>query len=142
MIAPYFADTNVLVYAYDLDEPAKRGRARQIMSELGLRGDLGISTQVLKEFYAVTTRRLRRPLSPDQAARAVAALAEYPVVVEDVALIRRAITLSQGAGIAFWDSLIVEAARRAKARILYTEDLQHGRDFDGLMVENPFRELP
>ena len=40
MIAPYFADTNVLVYAYDLDEPAKRGRARQIMSELGLRGDL------------------------------------------------------------------------------------------------------
>lgn len=142
MIAPYFADTNVLVYAYDLDEPAKRGRARQIMSELGLRGNLGISTQVLKEFYAVTTRRLRRPLSPDQAARAVAALAEYPVVVEDVALIRRAITLSQGAGIAFWDSLIVEAARRAKASILYTEDLQHGRDFDGLMVENPFRELP
>ncbi len=142
MIAPYFADTNVLVYAYDLDEPAKRGRARQLMSESGLRGDLSISTQVLKEFYSVTTRRLRRPLSPDQAARAVAALAEYPVVVEDVALIRRAITLSQGAGIAFWDALIVEAARRAKARILYTEDLQHGRDFDGLVVENPFRELP
>ena len=142
MIAPYFADTNVLVYAYDLDEPAKRGRARQIMSELGLRGDLSISTQVLKEFYSVTTRRLRRPLTPDQAARAVAALAEYPVVVEDVALIRRAITLSQGAGIAFWDSLIVAAAHRAKARILYTEDLQHGRDFDGLVVENPFRELP
>lgn len=142
MIAPYFADTNVLVYAYDLDEPAKRGRARQIMSELGLRGDLSISTQVLKEFYSVTTRRLRRPLTPDQAARAVAALAEYPVVVEDVALIRRAITLSQGAGIAFWDSLIVAAAHRAKARILYTEDLQHGRDFDGLRVENPFREVP
>ena len=140
MIAPYFADTNILVYAYDLDEPAKRGRARQVMSELGLRGDLSISTQVLKEFYSVTTRRLRRPLTADQAARAVAALAEYPVVVEDVTLIRRAITLSQSAGIAFWDSLIVEAARRAKARILYTEDLQHGRDFDGLRVENPFRE--
>ncbi|WP_295456092.1 PIN domain-containing protein [uncultured Thiodictyon sp.] len=140
MIAPYFADTNVLVYAYDLDEPVKRSRARSLMGDLGLRGDLSISTQVLKEFYSVTTRRLRRPLSADQAARAVAALADYPVVVEDVALIRRAIALSHSAAIAFWDALIVEAARRAKARILYTEDLQHGRDFDGVTVDNPFRE--
>ncbi len=142
MIAPYFADTNVLVYAYDRDEPTKRTRARQIMSELGRSGDLGLSTQVLKEFYSVTTGRLRRPLTPEQASRAVAALAEYPVVVEDTALIRRAIALSQNADLAFWDALIVAAARRAKARILYTEDLQHGRDFDGLRVENPFREQP
>lgn len=142
MIAPYFADTNVLVYAYDRGAPAKRDQARQLMADLGSRGDLSVSTQVLKEFYWVTTHRLRHPLAPEQAARAVAALADYPVVVEDVTLIRRAIALSQEAGIAFWDALIVEAARRAKARILYTEDLQHGRDFDGVTVDNPFREQP
>lgn len=142
MIAPYFADTNVLVYAYDRDAPAKRERARSLMAELGLRGELGISTQVLKEFYWVTTRRLQRPLPPDQAARAVTALTHYPVVVEDVGLINGAISRSQSDCIAFWDALIVEAARRARARVLYSEDLQHGRDFDGVRVENPFTEQP
>ncbi|HYN77163.1 MAG TPA: PIN domain-containing protein [Lamprocystis sp. (in: g-proteobacteria)] len=142
MIAPYFADTNVLIYAYDRNAPAKRARARTIMSDLGTRGNLAISTQVLKEFYSVSTRRLARPLTPDQARRVVGALVMYPVVIEDIPLIQAAIELSQRDNISFWDALIVEAARRAKAKILYTEDLQDGRDFEGLKVENPFREQP
>jgi predicted nucleic acid-binding protein len=41
--------------------------------------------------------------------------------------------------VSFWDALIVEAARRAGARRLLTEDLQHGRRFGQVRVENPFR---
>ncbi|MBV5273672.1 MAG: hypothetical protein JZU52_08525 [Lamprocystis purpurea] len=32
--------------------------------------------------------------------------------------------------------------RRAKAHILYIEDLQSGRDSDGIKVEHPFRKQP
>jgi predicted nucleic acid-binding protein len=40
--------------------------------------------------------------------------------------------------IAWWDALVVEAALRAGAIRLATEDLQHGRIFDGtLAVWNP-----
>jgi predicted nucleic acid-binding protein len=43
--------------------------------------------------------------------------------------------------ISLWDALIVEAARRAGATTLLSEDLQHGMDFDGVVVENPFANL-
>jgi predicted nucleic acid-binding protein len=38
----------------------------------------------------------------------------------------------------FWDALIVEAASRAGATRLVTEDLQGGRELDGVRIENPF----
>lgn len=40
--------------------------------------------------------------------------------------------------ISWYDSLIVAAALEADCRILYTEDLQHGRQFDKMTVRNPF----
>ena len=38
----------------------------------------------------------------------------------------------------FWDALTVEAARRAGAARLVTEDLQAGRRFAGVLIDNPF----
>jgi len=142
MTVRHFADSNVFVYAYDKDAGVKRAQAMALIDRVGGAGELALSTQVLKEFYWVTTRRLNPPLTCAVAEMAVREFARYPLVVEDPPLILAAITRSRADQIAFWDALIVEAARRAKARVLYTEDLQHGRDFDGLMVENPFRELP
>ena len=52
-----------------------------------------------------------------------------------------AIDLHRLHGIAFWDALIVRAAKRAACRVLLSEDLQHGWSVDGLRVVNPFREL-
>ncbi|HEU0088568.1 MAG TPA: hypothetical protein VFQ77_13135 [Pseudonocardiaceae bacterium] len=46
---------------------------------------------------------------------------------------------SERHSINFWDALIVEAALRAGAVKLVTEDLQNGRQFDHLMVRNPFQ---
>jgi len=142
MTVRFFADSNVFIYAYDKDAGVKRTRAMALIDTAGGAAELAVSTQVLKEFYWVTTRRLNPPLSSKVAEMAVREFARYPLVVEDPPLILAAIARGRQDQIAFWDALIVEAARRAKARILYTEDLQHGRDFDGLMVENPFRELP
>ncbi|HET6582305.1 MAG TPA: PIN domain-containing protein [Nannocystaceae bacterium] len=51
-----FVDTNVLVYAFDRDEPAKRKRSLAILEG---EDDLVLSTQVLQEFYVTVTRKLR-----------------------------------------------------------------------------------
>ena len=40
-----------------------------------------------------------------------------------------------------WDSLILQAARQANCKIVYTEDLQEGRKLDGLEIVNPFAGL-
>lgn len=47
--------------------------------------------------------------------------------------------LSEQHSIDFWDALIVEAAARAGADELVTEDLQHGRRFGKLTVRDPFQ---
>jgi predicted nucleic acid-binding protein len=43
--------------------------------------------------------------------------------------------------VSFWDALIVEAARRAGAVRLVSEDLQAGRRIAGIGIENPFHAV-
>ena len=61
-----FVDTNILLYAISRDEEErdKAQRANGILDE----GDLGLSVQVLQEFYVQATRSGRiDPLAHDQA---------------------------------------------------------------------------
>ncbi len=60
------------------------------------------------------------------------------LVDTDPLLIISASRLSERHSTNFWDALIVEAALRAGAAELVTEDLQHGRRFGKLQVRNPF----
>jgi predicted nucleic acid-binding protein len=62
-------------------------------------------------------------------------------VVEDAALVLVTAAAARRWQLSLWDALIVEAARRAGATTLLTEDLQHGMDFDGVVVQNPFAGL-
>ncbi len=41
--------------------------------------------------------------------------------------------------ISFWDSLILAAAEAGGAEVLYTEDLNDGQKYVGILVRNPFR---
>ncbi|HEY4019236.1 MAG TPA: hypothetical protein VGM75_11150 [Pseudonocardiaceae bacterium] len=50
--------------------------------------------------------------------------------------------LTEEHSVSFWDALIIEAALRANASRLLSEDLQHGRKFGDLVVENPFQDSP
>ncbi len=128
-----FADTNVVAYALDGAEPAKQQIAR---TRLGAEPRPRTSPQVLRETYVVATSKLGMK-EPDAAA-AVRALVPTVAVVEDAALVLLAAATAQRWQLSLWDALIVEAARRAGAVTLLTEDLQHGMDFDGVIVENPF----
>jgi predicted nucleic acid-binding protein len=44
--------------------------------------------------------------------------------------------------IAFWDALIVAAAKVGGCSYVLTEDLQDGQEIAGVRVVNPFRSLP
>lgn len=58
-----FVDTNVLIYAHDVDAKAKHEAAKSVPEELW-NGHCGVlSVQVLQEFYVNVTRKIRRPIS-------------------------------------------------------------------------------
>lgn len=135
----YFLDTNVLVYLFDGDAPARQTRAREIFQTYGATGQLVISTQVLQEFYVTVTRKLARPLTPEVAYRAVQNLTALPVCQVTPELVLSAIQRSLSVRLSFWDALIVQAALDSGAAALWSEDLQHGQVIDGLRIENPFR---
>jgi predicted nucleic acid-binding protein len=133
-----FIDTNVLVYCFDVGEPAKRKRALAIMDGEPNVGDLVLSTQVLQEFYVTVTRKLKRPLSGVDAAAAVRELAKLSIIQIDLAMVLSAIDDCQAYQLSLWDTLILRSALTAGCERIFTEDLQHGFLFESVRVENPF----
>ena len=133
-----FLDTNVVVYLFDRDAAAKQKKAREILAAEGRAGNIVISTQVLEEFYATVVRKLGRPLSEQEAEGAVRDLSALDVVEIDVDMVLRSIATARSQRLSLWDSLIIEAAQARDCQRLLTEDLQDGRQFGALRVENPF----
>ena len=131
-----FVDTNVFVYLFDSDAPAKRARARAIIAARD--ATVVTSTQVLQEFYVTVTRKLATPLASAEAEAATRDLASFTVVAPDTAMVLRAIALSRKASLSFWNALIIEAASEAGCDHLLSEDLQAGQVFGAVTVENPF----
>jgi predicted nucleic acid-binding protein len=133
-----FFDTNVLVYTFDRDSPAKRHTAAGLVEDHRRAGEILLGTRVLHEFYVTITRKLARSVSGPIAHRAVEALMHLPIVRVDPLMILSAIGRSQSAALSVWHALVVKAALEGGATTLLSEDLQHGQQFDGLTVVNPF----
>lgn len=132
-----FIDTNVFVYMFDNDEPAKQNRALELIDERPA-ARLATSPQVLGEFFNAVTRKLAPPLSAEQGLEEVARLAPLARVAIDRELVLAAITLRLAKSISYWDALIVSAAARLGCDVLLTEDLNDGEMIAGVRVVNPF----
>ena len=133
-----FIDTNVLVYAYDADEPIKQARAREILKR-GIEEETAVlSVQVVGEFFTVVTKRIPNPLSVDEAEEVLNLLGILPIIDLDFRMVRHAIEIHRQHGIAYWDALIVAAAHRAECTQIFTEDLNSGQSYQGVTVVNPF----
>jgi len=124
---PIFFDTNVLVYAYDPDEPARRQRALWLIREAMRESRFVISTQVMQEFFSMMLRRHFLPAP--RALDVLRELAEHPVVPASGGSVLRAAALQQRSRLSIWDALIVQAALDAGCGTLFTEDLQNGQRF-------------
>jgi len=134
----HFVDTNLLVYARDDADPRKRDRAREVMSRLWQTGAGRISHQVLVEFYATVTRKLKPGLPREEAIADVRELSAWKPFPHSLPLYDRAWLIEDRHGLSWWDSLIVAAALAQDCATLLTEDLQHGLQIDQLRIANPF----
>ena len=138
MSAEDFLDSNVLVYMFDHNAPAKQERAERLVSD-SLANDTGcISYQVVQETLNVLTRRLSVS-DADTWQFMDDVLIPLWHVHPSPALYRTALGIHRRYGFSFYDSLIAAAALEAESTRLYTEDLQHGQRIGPLTIVNPFR---
>jgi predicted nucleic acid-binding protein len=133
-----FVDTNVLLYAISRS-PDERGKAAAAIAVLEAE-DVTLSVQVLQEFYVQATRATRRDrISHDQAALLIESWMRFPVQEMTVPIVVAAMETARRFRISYWDAAIVEAARARGCDTVLSEDLGHGQDFGGVVVQDPFR---
>jgi predicted nucleic acid-binding protein len=133
-----FFDTNVLVYAVDAGDPVRKEIAIDRFARAVKDDTVMLSTQVLQEFYNITTRKLKPPLSAREAAGQLSQLCAFEVVGSTADSVLAATDLAQKHRLQWWDALILEAAIRGNADVLVSQDGQHGQRFGRLVIENPF----
>mgnify|MGYP002393089940 FL=1 len=133
-----FVDTNVLIYAHDLDAGLKRDRAVSILSRLWENENGIVSVQVLQEFYVTVTRKIRDPLTPALARGVIKNYLAWQIAPNDPSTVLLASEIAERNQISFWDALIVASASNAGADKILSEDLNHGQVIEGIVIENPF----
>jgi predicted nucleic acid-binding protein len=137
--ARHFLDTNIFVYTFDLHAQAKAKRAENLVAEALATGLGMISYQVAQEFVAVARRPFVTPMSFEQMEKYWhTTLRPLLSVHSSPALFMRALDLARRDQLSWYDSLIVAAAIQGGCEVLYSEDMQHGRRFGDLVIQNPF----
>lgn len=133
-----FVDTNILLYAHDVSAGQKRTRAVSLLERLREERRGLLSSQVLMEFYVAATRKLPRRIDHRTASAIVDDFGTWPVFLPAVADIIEGARLAQRHRIHFWDGMIVRAAVALGADLIWSEDLNAGQSYDGVVVRNPF----
>lgn len=132
-----FVDTNILIYAHDIDAKAKHDIAKNVLRELWSDRSGVLSTQVLQEFYVNVTRKIATPL-PKNKARLVVNTYAIWCTETTPAEITAAFRIEDEAKIGFWDALIVASASKCGAARIISEDLNAQQSIAGIRIENPF----
>ena len=133
-----FVDTNILIYAHDLDAGRKHEVAISLLRDLWESQTGVISTQVLQEFYVNVTRKIAKPISPPQARGILSAYAAWQVEIIQPVDVLQASEVQERHQLSFWDAMIIVAAAKGDADVLVTEDLNPGQVIEGVRVSNPF----
>jgi len=136
IVSKIFIDTNIFVYSIDQKDPVKRDKARTILKRLVEVHQPVISTQVIKEFYVVASTKLKADSFIIK--NIVHNFRNLEVVNNDLELIEQAIDISTISRLSFWDSLIIAAAEKANCEFVFSEDMNSGQTYRGVMVVNPF----
>lgn len=137
MNAVRFLDTSIVVYAYDLDAPAKRAVALKWVEQgWTAPGDTAMSVLVLQELQV---NLCKRGVPQTEASQILRDFAVWPIVDNSLELLMAALDEQARWRISLWDALILAAARCSGASQLITEDFNHGQDYSGVRAINPFR---
>jgi predicted nucleic acid-binding protein len=135
-----FIDTNVLIYAHDVDADTKHQIAKAVLRQLWSERTGVLSMQVLQEFYVNVTRKIASPLSKELARLVVSSYAIWCMETTP-AEISAAFRIEDESRIGFWDAMIVSAAAKSGASRILSEDLNAGQRMAGILIENPFVDV-
>lgn len=134
-------DTNIFIYALDVDEPNKQAKAQELFQQLA--HDAG-STILLWQVAAELLSNLRKR----EAAGKITAedveilyrsfLTMFPLVTPNPQVLLVYFILRSRFSLSHWDTLLLAACKVAGVTTLYSEDLATNTDYDGLTVVNPF----
>jgi predicted nucleic acid-binding protein len=135
----FFLDTNIFVYAFDETAPKKASRAQELIQS-GVATQKGVvSYQVVQEFFNVALRKFAHPMTSAEAEQFLATIFRRLLSVHSSqAIFSEALQMVDRHHLNWYDSLIVAAALASECKVLYSEDLQHGRRFGMLQIRNPF----
>lgn len=133
MGAPFFFDSNVLIYTLKQNDP-RQATAKQLLDAGGM-----IGVQSLNEFVAVARRKLRLSWTETiEALDAVRALCPPPFPLT-LPTHEAALRIADRLGYRFCDNLIIASALEAGCATLYSEDMQDGQVVEGaLTIRIPF----
>jgi predicted nucleic acid-binding protein len=131
-----FIDSNIFLYILDSANLQKQNQANEFLKKIASSNKISISTQVLNEVYAVSTRKLN--IEPLLAKDFLRLLNNFDVILINVEIINSAIDCSILNRISYWDALMVAAAESARCKCLYTEDLKDKGKLRGVTIVNPF----
>ena len=130
-----FIDSNVLIYAYSIDEPQKQ---QVLKGLLDTHEKLVISTQTINEFISVAIKKKRL----DSAMLPVVIndfFSIFLVEIIDQAIIQKAIALAARYRYSYFDSLMLASALTSDCSVLYSEDMHHNHVIEKtLQIVNPF----
>jgi predicted nucleic acid-binding protein len=133
-----FLDTNILIYAHDMDAGLKHNVAISITEKIWEDKTGIISTQVIQEFYVNVTRKIPNPITPVLARGIILNYFSWHVEEIEPHTILLASEIEERHVLSFWDSLIIATASQSNAEKILTEDLNHGQVIEGVLIENPF----
>lgn len=135
-----FFDTNILLYAYDLDAGSKRETALELVSAAFADPDnMAVSVPVLQEFHVNFVKAGRAPEEADQL---IQDFSVFKVIDNTFPLLQTGLAHRSRWQLSLWDAMILAAAHKSGARELYSEDFNTGQDYGGIRAVNPFAPLP
>ena len=136
----FFLDTNIFAYAFDASAISKAQISDRLIRK-GIGSGKGlVSYQVVQEFFNVVFKKFPVPMTEAEAQVYFTSTFKPMLGVGfSPSLLLRAIGIREKHSIPWYDSLIFSAAIEGECKTLYSEDLQHGREIQGVRVQNPFR---
>jgi predicted nucleic acid-binding protein len=139
MTGGLLVDSNLLIYAFDPAGREKQRSASALLDRLAASGRGVLSTQVLGEFFRVTTEKLPNRLTRSEARREVIRFAEsWPVAWITPLIVLEAARGVEAFGLSYWDAQLWATARLNQIGVLLSEDFQDGHRLDGVRFLNPF----
>jgi predicted nucleic acid-binding protein len=133
-------DTNILIYAYQSQEPLKHDRAVEVVEMLVASGRGRLSAQVLAEFANATTRGQRPILSTTEASTYVELLARSFAVFDVTQFaVLEALRGVRQHRMSYFDAQIWATAKLNQVSTVFTEDFDTGRVLEGVRFLNPLQ---